>query len=129
MKSHGFWQNHSSAWCMETIQLGCETYTVSEAIAIMRHNSQDKTYLLAQELIAAKLNIACREANSSCIADAIVAADAWLCDHPIGSGVTGGSVWNQIRGTHTQLERYNTGNLCAPSCDDDASLRRIQLQQ
>jgi len=114
---------------METIQLGCQSYTVSQAIAIMRHSSQDKTYLLAQELIAAKLNIACRGSNPSCITASIAAADAWLCDHPIGSGVGGGSIWNQIKATHAQLERYNTGQLCAPSCDDDASLRGAQLQQ
>jgi len=95
----------------------------------MRHSSQDKTYLLAQELIAAKLNIACRGSNPSCITASIAAADAWLCDHPIGSGVGGGSIWNQIKATHAQLERYNTGQLCAPSCDDDASLRGAQLQQ
>ena len=114
---------------METIQLGCQTYTRAEAIAIMRHSSQDKTYLLAQELIAAKLNIACRGSDSSCIASAIAAADAWLCDHPIGSGVGGGSIWNQIKATHTMLENYNTGRLCAPSCDDDNSLGALKTKQ
>lgn len=117
MFSHGYWMNHPQAWCMETIQLGCQTYTVSQAIAIMRHNSgHDKTYLLAQELIAAKLNTTCRNSNPSCVASYIAAADSFLCDHPIGSGVTG-SVWNQIKSVHTALEKYNTGRLCAPSCD------------
>jgi hypothetical protein len=84
----------------------------------MRHSSQDKTYLVAQELIAAKLNVNCRNTNASCIASQIAAADAWLCDHPIGSGVGGGSsAWNQIKAVHALLEKYNTGRLCAPSCD------------
>ena len=74
----GYWTNH--AWCMQTIQLGCVTYTRSQAITIMRTNSsRDKTYSLAQQLIAAKLNIACKQSNSSCIASAIIAADNWLC--------------------------------------------------
>ena len=104
---------------METIQLGCVTYTQAQAIAIMRHNSTDRTYLLAQELIAAKLNIACQHSNSSCISSQIAAADAWLCMHPIGSGVTGSSsAWNQIKATHSALENYNTGKSCAPSCDN-----------
>src|SRR6266446_2472758 len=39
----GYWTNH--AWCMQTIQLGCVTYTRSQAIAIMRTTStRDKTY-------------------------------------------------------------------------------------
>ena len=103
---------------METIQIGCLTYTQSQAIAIMRHKTgQDKTYLLAQEVIAAKLNFTCKGSNQSCAAALVAAADAWLCDHPVGSGVSGGSVWNQIKSTHSALEKYNTGRSCAPSCD------------
>jgi len=100
--------------------IGCQTYTVQQAIAIMRHNSQDKTYLLAQELIAAKLNNLCRGANTSCVAADIAAADAWLCAHPPGSGVSSGSVWNQIKSTHARLEKFNTGHLCAPSCASES---------
>ena len=106
---------------METIQLGCITYTQAQAINIMRHSSsQDMTYTLAQELIAAKLNAACNHSNSSCIAAQIAAADAWLCQHPIGSGVTANSAaWQQIKSTFFALEKYNTGKSCAPSCPDD----------
>ena len=104
---------------METIQLGCVTYTQAQAIAIMRHSAgNDKTYLLAQELIAAKLNVGCKHSNTSCVSSLIAAADAWLCSHPVGSGVTGGSAaWQQIKATHSALEKYNTGKSCAPSCD------------
>ena len=106
---------------METIQLGCVTYTQAQAIAIMRHSSgQDKTYLLAQEVIAAKLNLACKNSNPGCVTALLAAADAWLCDHPVGSGVSGGSVWNQIKSTHQALEKYNTGRSCAPSCETTA---------
>ena len=104
---------------METIHIGCMTYSQSEAITIMRHSaSHDKTYSLAQQLIAAKLNIACKQSNSSCIASAIIAADNWLCAHPVGSGVTANSAaWQQIKATYSLLVKYNTGTLCAPSCD------------
>ena len=110
---------------METINLGCQTYTQSQAIAIMRHNSShDKTYTLAQQLIAAKLNIACNGSDPSCIADAIAAADAWLCDHPIGSGVTANSsAWQMIKATSNLLEKYNEGLLCAPSCSSASILQ------
>ena len=106
---------------METIQLGCITYTQAQALAIMRHSSsQDKTYSLADQLIAAKLNVACKHSNASCVSSAIAAADAWLCQHPIGSGVrASSSAWHQIEDTFETLSRYNEGQLCAPSCEED----------
>ena len=84
----------------------------------MRHtSSHDKTYTLAQQLIAAKLNIACGGSDPSCIMSAIDAADSWLCDHPIASGVTANSsAWQMIKATSNLLEKYNQGLLCAPSC-------------
>ncbi len=104
---------------METIMIGCQTYTQSQALAIMRHSSgNDKTYTLAQEVIAAKLNIGCKGSDSSCIASALAAADAWLCDHPVGSGVSGGSsAWQQIKAAFNAIGKYNDGRSCAPSCD------------
>ena len=115
---HGYWMNNPQGWCMETVQIGCQTYTQSEAIAIMRHNSgQDKTYTLAQQLIAAKLSISCKNSNSDCVATAITTADSFLCAHPVGSGVTANSsVWQAVKATHAALAKYNDGTLCAPSC-------------
>ena len=112
--------NHPSAWCVETIQIGCVTYTQSQAIAIMRHNSsQDKTYSLAQQLIAAKLNRVCRHANTSCVASDIAAADAFLCAHPVGCNCVSKSDWNTIKASHARLDKYNNGRLCAPVCHED----------
>ena len=103
---------------METIQIGCTNYTQIEAIGIMRHSaSHDKTYSLAQQLIAAKLNITCKQTNSSCIVSAITAADSFLCAHPVGSGVTANSAaWQSIKATYNLIVTYNNGLLCAPSC-------------
>jgi hypothetical protein len=117
----GYWKNHPQAWCMETIQIGCVTYTRAQAIEVMRHNAdRDKTYSLAQQLIAAKLNVSCQHSSASCIASAIVAADGWLCAHPVGSGVRAtSSEWQAIKRTYNSLGKYNDGELCAPSCDDD----------
>ena len=61
----------------KTIQLGCIVYTQQQAIAIMRHSSsQDKTYSLAFQLIAAKLNTQCKASDPSCIQAQIEAAEA-----------------------------------------------------
>jgi len=114
-----YWGRNLSAWCLTSIQLGCTTYTQTQAFAIIRHSSShDKTYSLAKNLIAARLNIACQETESSCIISALAAADAWVCAHPIGSGVVANSAaWREINQVNTLLEKYNGGRLCAPSCD------------
>ena len=104
---------------MEIIPIGCATYTQAQAILIMRHNaSQDKTYSLAQQLIAAKLNVTCKGSNASCVTSLTDIADAFLCAHPIGSGVSANSsAWQQIKATYSALGKYNAGRSCAPSCD------------
>ena len=64
--------NHLEAWCVSQITLGCNTYTNARAIAIMKKlSSADKTYPLATELIAAKLNAGCAHTDSSCVASAV----------------------------------------------------------
>jgi hypothetical protein len=112
----GYWQNHT--WCVQSIQLGCVTYTRTQAIAILRSNSsKDKTYTMAQQLIGAKLNVACKNTYPGCVTNAIAAADNWLCAHPIGSGVTANSsAWTQITATYNLLADYNAGHSCAPTC-------------
>jgi hypothetical protein len=77
--------------------------------------STDMTYPLAAQLIAAKLNVNCAQANSSCVASAITAADNWFCTHPVGSKVTAkSSAWKQITSAYNTLVNYNEGKLCAP---------------
>jgi len=107
---------------METITVGCVTYDQSTAIGIMRHSSsQDKTYTMFQQLVATKLNIMCKGSDPSCIAAQLQAADNWMCMHQPGSGVTANSAaWQMIKSTYFQLEKYNTGKSCAPSCDTAA---------
>ena len=114
----GYWANHPDAWCVQTIQIGCLSYTQDQAIAIMQQStSGDMTYPLAAQLIAAKLNVNCVHSNSSCVASAISSADAWLCQHPVGSNVDAHSPeWKQITPTYATLVSYNEGHLCAPKC-------------
>src|SRR5262249_47044535 len=114
----GYWASHPGAWCVQTIQIGCEVYTPDQAIAVMQQStSGDKTYSLAAQLIGAKLNLNCAGANSNCVALAIANADAWLCQHPVGSGVESKSpAWKQITSTYDTLTLYNEGRLCAPKC-------------
>jgi hypothetical protein len=114
----GYWASHPDAWCVQTIQLGCLEYSQAQAIAIMQQpTSGDKTYALAAQVIAAKLNVYCAGANSSCVASAISAADVWLCQHPVGSNVDSNSAaWKQVKAAYNTLVDYNEGRLCAPKC-------------
>ena len=99
-----------------SITLGCQSYTEAQVIAIMQNPTRkDMTYQLAAQLAAAKLNVDCNLTDSSCVASAIAAADAWLCLHPVGSNVTANSkVWKDITATYNTLADYNDGLLCAP---------------
>lgn len=112
----GYWAKHPEAWCVLTITLGCQSYTQAAAIAIMQNPTHgDMTYQLAAQLAAAKLNVDCAATDSSCVASAIAAADAWLCSHLIGSNVRANSqAWKEITATFNTLADYNNGQLCAP---------------
>jgi hypothetical protein len=100
--------NHPDAWCLLSITLGCQSYTEAQVIAIMQNPTRgDRTYQLAAQLAAAKLNVDCNLTDSSCVASAIAAADAWLCLHPVGSNVTANSkVWKDITATYNTLADY-----------------------
>jgi hypothetical protein len=110
--------NHPEAWCMETIKLGCVTYTKAQAISLMQQStSKDMTYVLAAQLIAAKLNTKCAATDSSCVSSAIANADNFLCAHPIGSNVNAkSSAWQGISSTYDTLVKYSQGKLCASQC-------------
>ena len=101
---------------MVSITLGCQSCTEAQVIAIMQNPTRgDMTYQLAAQLAAAQLNVQCNLTDSSCVASAIAAADAWLCSHPIGSNVRANSQeWKDITATFNTLADYNNGQLCAP---------------
>jgi hypothetical protein len=114
----GYWKNHPEAWPINSIILGGVTYTKAQAIAIMNLSTKsDKTLNMAEQLIAAKLNVLIGN-DSTCIASTIASADAFLTIYPIGSKVTAdSSAWQLGSPVHTTLDNYNNGLLCAPHRD------------
>src|SRR5262249_57457640 len=57
--SQSFWKNHPSAWPVGTLMLGSQTYTQSELLGVLQmRTAHDASLKLADQLIAAKLNIA-----------------------------------------------------------------------
>jgi len=115
----GYWKNHPDAWPVDEITIGGVSYTKEEAIALMKEDDKkDKTLTMFNALVAAKLNVLIGN-DDSCIADTIIAADAWMEDYgPAGIGVKAGgknSPWREGEPLSLELDRYNNGQLCAPS--------------
>src|SRR5262249_59503309 len=55
----GFWKNHPLAWPVGTLRLGSQTYSQAELLGVLRmRTAHDASLKLADQLIAAKLNIA-----------------------------------------------------------------------
>lgn len=78
----GFWKNHPELWAGQTLTVGAQTYTTEEMLSILNTPPHgDASYILAQQLIAAKLN----QTDDQTINEAIADADAWLAAHPLDS--------------------------------------------
>lgn len=115
--SQGYWKTHPEAWPLDEIMLGGQTYSKETALEILNNPPKgDAAYVLAVQLIAAKLNIA-GGADDSLIADSILAADAWLSEHPIGTDPKG-EAREQGIALAEKLEAYNNGEIGPGKCDD-----------
>jgi hypothetical protein len=118
--TQGFWKNHPLAWPVTSLTLGGQTYTQAELLTILATpvasgGSADASLILADQLIAAKLNMA---NGSAPISATVAAADALLSGFTgkLPYGVTPSSVTGQamVNDANT-LNNYNSGQL-TPSC-------------
>jgi hypothetical protein len=110
----GYWGNHPDAWPTNQIVIGGITYTKAAAIQnIKRSSSRDKRWTLFPQLVAAKLNVLIGN-DSSCIASAIAAADAWWATYHGGVVAGSSAAWQAIEPVEEMLDEYNNGLLCAP---------------
>jgi hypothetical protein len=113
----GYWQNHPEAWPVDSIVIGGVTYSKAQAIAwIAAPVAKDKRASMFAALASAKLNVLAGT-DSSCIADTIDLADAWMATYG-GSPVKANSAaWSLGSPLHSELDAYNNGLLCAPHRD------------
>ncbi len=114
----GYWMNHPEAW-PASIVVGGVTYTSAQAIALLKlPGNKDKTLTMFASLVSAKLNTEWNHTNAACVADTILAADAWLVTYPLGIGVRASSfAWKVGEPLHRVMDNYNNGMLCAPHRD------------
>lgn len=114
--TRGYWLNHPDNWPLTGMYLGNTWYSKAQCIEIFKRPTKgDKTYSMAAQLIAAKLNVA-RGAEDDCITSTITSADAWLRTYPLNSKPNN-NAWNAGADEHDTLDDYNNGRLCAPHMD------------
>ncbi len=115
--SKGFWKNHPDAWPVTSLTLGAETYTQGELLILLRSPPRgDTSLILADQLIAAKLNIA-NGSDAAPAAAAVADADTVLglagkLPYGIPASSSDGHAMTQDGKT---LDSYNTGSL-TPNC-------------
>jgi hypothetical protein len=116
--TQGYWKNHPEAWPVSSITIGGVTYTQAQAIAILQTSPEgDATYILAHQLIAAKLNVL-NGANGSVVASTISDADTFLSTHPLGSNPSNPDRAYAIQLAMT-LDDYNMGLIGPGHCDEE----------
>jgi hypothetical protein len=115
--TRGYWVNHPENWPVAGLYLGSTWYDQAAAMTILQRATRgDKSYSMAAQLIATKLNLA-NGTDVSCIGTEVCAADAWLDAHPMDRGRTPDDVWATGSAVHQSLDDYNNGRLCVGHMD------------
>jgi outer membrane protein assembly factor BamB len=115
--SQGFWKNHNTVWPVTSLTLGGNTYTEAQLLVILATPPKgDASLILADQLIAAKLNIA-NGSDPTPINSALASADGALA--AVGA-LPGGIKANTAAGqamiaVAATLNQYNNDQL-TPSC-------------
>ncbi len=121
--TQGYWKNHRDVWPVSSLILGGITYTQSELLDIFKTPPKgDATYILAHQLIAAKLNIVQGSADSA-VSLTIADADNWLSIHPLGSKPSNKEGRTEGIGYSKILDQYNNGQIGPGHCDDAGSVK------
>ncbi|GFO66918.1 hypothetical protein GMLC_04970 [Geomonas limicola] len=109
--TQGYWKNHPAHWPVTSLKLGNTSYTQSQLIAIFETpNAGNGLISLAQQLSAAKLNVANGTRLPSGVQQAITSADQLigaLVVPPVGSGSLSSA---QTAALTQTLESYNSGS-------------------
>ena len=81
-ESQGYWKNNPDAWPVNSLTLGSQTYTKTQLLRILRTpvgtgSRADASLILADQLIAAKLNVE-NGSDPAPVSDTITDADGLL---------------------------------------------------
>lgn len=118
-----YWKNHAAQWNADAIPMKLGTtnyYTKPQLLSILNTAAgNDPSRKLAQQLIAAKLNLA-NNSYASPIASTIIAADNLIGNRaiPIVPAIaSNSSQGNQMNALGNTLNAYNNGTL-TPNCNN-----------
>lgn len=96
--------------------IGGTTYTQTQLLAILDTSPEgDATYILAHQLIAAKLNIL-YGADGTAVQTTVTESDVYLTAHPMGSNPTDPDREQGVTMANT-LDQYNNGVIGPGHCD------------
>ena len=118
--SGGFWKNHAALWPCATLTLGSQSYAEAALLNILNTptgSPADASLILADQLIAAKLNVV-NGADPTAIlatladADSLLGTVAGTLPYKVSAKSTMGKA--MIADANT-LERFNTGGM-TPGC-------------
>ncbi|MCZ7686042.1 MAG: hypothetical protein M5U28_47690 [Sandaracinaceae bacterium] len=114
--TRGYWRA-SASWPLESLTLGSRVYSASEAWALLALDPMgDASLILAQQLVAAVLNVANGASPIAAIAD----AQAWLSANgtvlPFGIA-TSSAAGMQAVALATTLRDYNEGHIGPGHCE------------
>ncbi len=114
----GYWKTHEEDWPLSTLRLGDREYAAAESLALLEAaTAGDKSLSLAQQLIAARLNVAAGAVDDE-IAASVEAADAWIAAHDDGAGLPFGTrSWDGGEEVKDALDDWNNGLSGPGHCD------------
>lgn len=122
--TQGYWKNHEEDWSEVDVTLGSVTYSPAQALALFQTPvSGDASLILAHQLIAARLNVQVGGTGIGAIADALLAADAWLtanadADGALPDGVAADSAAGaEAVSIAATLDDFNNGLIGPGHCD------------
>jgi len=103
----GYWKNHPENWPVTSLTICGNVLNQAELISVLQSQPKgDKTIVMAQQLIAAKLGVA---AGNTCALTA--PAEAWLCSH---GGIGGNRKnWDGGEPLKNALDQFNNGGACS----------------
>ena len=128
-KGVGYWKTHPEAWPASALPmlLGTRSYTKVQLLAILNTpigngNNADASLIMADQEIAAKLNIATGSPIADGINDSLASADRLIGNNPLPMKVKPNSALGKRMVSVAEfLSLYNDGSL-TQGCHDEAAL-------
>lgn len=116
----GMWKTHTDAWPVDFLMVGDVEMNRDELVGLLRTPSRgNPNFLLARELVAAKLNLA--NGCFDTIGTVIEEADQFLVDHPLADGLLRNIIY-QSRDLRHALADFNKADCSGAGSGDEEPL-------